>query len=170
MQEDQEDRQAREQPKILQLLMICSTGVHIIQCTSLVKMVLHLIRLTILKKNLSFRSWKSHYAQQLYPDDCDKKMEHVEMFLTRHNDWPELFENTLWSNEVVFYVGGVWHHYWDGRESAHICVEKAHNFRKTPVSRSIISSSAGRFIFRITVNAKRYLETLQDRVWPLVSQ
>ena len=36
--------------------------------------------------------------------------------LTWHEDWAELFENILWSNEVFFHVGGFINrhncHYW----------------------------------------------------------
>ena len=36
---------------------------------------------TILKKDLSFKPWKPHYVQQLFPDDCDRRMEFAEKFL-----------------------------------------------------------------------------------------
>ena len=35
------------------------------------------------------------YVQELKPDDCDRRMEHGELMLSWHGDWPELFENIL---------------------------------------------------------------------------
>jgi hypothetical protein len=33
-------------------------------------------------------------------------MEYGELMLSWHKDWPKLFENILWSDEVVFHIGG----------------------------------------------------------------
>jgi hypothetical protein len=47
---------------------------------------------TVLKKDLNFRLRKPHYVQELTPEDCDLKMEHGELMLGWHKDWPKLFE------------------------------------------------------------------------------
>lgn len=129
---------------------------------------------TILKKDLSFKPWKPHYVQQLFPDDCDRRMEFGEIFLSWNEDWPELFENILWTDEAVFHIGGFVNrhnsHYW-ASVNPNECVEKAQGRPKVTVWCGITSSQVvGPFFLRNTMNGERYLEMLQDRVWPVISQ
>ena len=65
----------------------------------------HTVR-TLLKKDLNFRPLKSHYVQELTPENCDSRMEYRELMLGWQGDWPKLFENILWSDEAFFHIGG----------------------------------------------------------------
>lgn len=56
-------------------------------------------------KKLSFKPWKLHYVQQLFPDDCGRWKELAESFLGWNYNCPQLFHNILWSDEAVFQVG-----------------------------------------------------------------
>ena len=40
------------------------------------------------------------------PEDYDRRIQYRELMLGWHENWPELFENILLSNKVLFYVGG----------------------------------------------------------------
>jgi hypothetical protein len=55
-----------------------------------------------------------NYVQELTPEDCDRRMEYGELMLDSHEDWPQLFENILWSDEAVFHIGG-----FDNRHNCH---------------------------------------------------
>ncbi|CAF2088788.1 unnamed protein product [Rotaria magnacalcarata] len=61
---------------------------------------------SVLKTELHYRAWKPHLVQQIFPEDCDIRMEFSEIMLDWKDDWPELFDNILWSDEAVFHVGG----------------------------------------------------------------
>jgi hypothetical protein len=96
----------------------------------------HYVVKTILRKELSFKPWKPHYVQQLLPDDCDRRLEFAETFLGWNDDWPQLFDNILWSDEAVFHVGESMNrhncHYWPAENPDH-CVEKAQGRPKVTV-------------------------------------
>lgn len=72
--------------------------------------------LRVLHDDLHYHPWKPHYVQQLFPEDCDRRAEYCEMMLTWLEDWPELYQNVLWTDEAVFHVGGFVNrhncHYW----------------------------------------------------------
>jgi hypothetical protein len=72
--------------------------------------------LKVLKEELDLRPWKLHHMQELTPEDCDRRMEYGELMLGWHEDFPQLFENILWSDEAIFHVGGFVSlhncHYW----------------------------------------------------------
>jgi hypothetical protein len=65
--------------------------------------------------------------QKLTPEDCDHRMEYGELMLGWHEDFPELFENILWSDEAIFHVGGFVNrhkiHYW-AAQGPNVTVEK----------------------------------------------
>ncbi|PSN46793.1 hypothetical protein C0J52_11179 [Blattella germanica] len=76
--------------------------------------------------------------------------------------------------ETAFHIGGFVNrhncHYW-ASENPHECVEKAKGRPKLKVWCGITSSKVvGAFFLRNTLNGERYLEMLQDRVWPVISQ
>jgi len=129
--------------------------------------------LTVLKKDLNFRLRKPHYVQELTPEDCDRRMEYGELMLSWHEDWPKLFENILWSVEAVFNVGGFVNrhncHYWAAHDPE-VTVEKMQNRPKVTVwcgmtaTRVIVP-----YLLRDTMNAERYLQMLEDYVWPILS-
>ncbi|CAG2054531.1 unnamed protein product, partial [Timema podura] len=58
----------------------------------------------VLKKDLSFRPWKPHYCQELSAEDCDHRMVYGEIMLGWYNDWAQLFDNIIWSDEAIFHV------------------------------------------------------------------
>jgi hypothetical protein len=53
-----------------------------------------------------------------------------------HEDFPQLFENILWSDEAIFHVGGFVnrhnYHYWAAQDS-NMTVEKMQNRPKVTV-------------------------------------
>jgi len=129
--------------------------------------------LTVLKKVLNFHPWKPHYMQELTPADCDRRMEYVELMLGWHEDWPKLFENILWSDEAVFHVSGFVSrhncHYWAAHDPE-VTVEKMQNRPKVTMwCRMMATRVIGPYLLRDTMNAERYLQMLQDYVWPVVS-
>lgn len=132
----------------------------------------HTIR-TVLKKELNFRPWKPHYCQQLSPEDCDHRMEYGELMLGWYGDWPQLFENIIWSDEAIFHIGGFVNrhncHYW-AQHDPEATVEKSQSRPKVTVWCGITSNKVvGPFILRDTMNSERYLAMLEDEVWPIVS-
>jgi hypothetical protein len=88
---------------------------------------------------------------QLFADDCDRRMEFTENFLGWSDDWQQLFQNILWSDEAVFYIGGFmkWHncHYW-GADNPDHCVEKAQGHPKVwcVITSTVTCPVVGHFI------------------------
>lgn len=124
-------------------------------------------------KSLSFRPWKPHYCQEITPEDCDRRMEYGEIMLGWHGDWPELFDNIVWSDEAIFHVGGFVNrhncHYW-AEFDPKVTAEKMQNRSKVTVWCGMTSSQViGPFLFRETMNGERYLNMLENRVWPALS-
>jgi hypothetical protein len=131
----------------------------------------HTVR-AVLKKELKWRAWKPHYCQSLSDEDCDIRMEFGENMLAWHEDWPVLFQNILWSDEAVFYVGGFVNrhncHYW-AEEDPVVIAEKMQGRPKVTVWCGMTSDRiVGPFILRDTMNAERYLAMLQDDIWPVI--
>jgi hypothetical protein len=60
----------------------------------------------VLKEEMDFRPWKPHHVQELLPGDCDHRMECGEFMLGWHEDFPQLFENFLWSDEAILELLG----------------------------------------------------------------
>ena len=129
--------------------------------------------LTVLKKDLNFRPRKPHYVQELTPEDCDRRMEYGELILGWHEDCPKLFENILWSDEAVFHIGGFVSrhnsHYWAAHDPE-VTVEKMQNRPKVTVWCGMTATKViGPYLLCDTMNAERYLQILEDYVWPIIS-
>jgi len=132
----------------------------------------HTVR-TVLKKDLNFRPRKPHYVQELTPEDCDRRMEYGELMLGWHDDWQQLFENILWSDKAVFHIGGFVKrhncHYWVAHDPE-VTVEKMQNRPKVTVWCGMTATRViGPYLLRDTMNDERYLQMLEDYVWPIVS-
>ena len=131
--------------------------------------------LRVLHKELNYRPWKPHYVQELMPEDCDRRMEYGELMLGWYEDWPELFENILWSDEAVFHVDGFVNrhncHYWGTNETdPKQTVERMQTRPKVTVCCGMTASRIiGPYVLRDTMNAERYLHMLDSYVWPTVS-
>ena len=115
---------------------------------------------TVLEKDLNVRPWKPHYVQELTPEDCDRRMEYGELMLGWHEDWPQLFENILWSDEAVFHIGGfVNRHnclYWAVHDPE-VTLEKMQNRPKVTVwCRMTATRVIGPYLLHDTMNADRY--------------
>ena len=111
--------------------------------------------------------------QELTPEDCDRRMEYGELMLGRHEDWPKIFENILWSDETVFHIGGfvIRHncHYWAAHEFE-VTVEKKQNRPKVTVWCGMTATRViGPYLLRDIMNAERYLQMLEDYAWPIIS-
>lgn len=104
------------------------------------------------------------HCQTLSTEDCDIRIEFVEVMLAWYEDWSDLFKNILWSAEAVFYIGGSVNrhkcHYW-AEVDPHIISEKMQNRPKVTVWCGMTSDSI--------VNAERYLTMLQDEIRPVIS-
>ena len=113
--------------------------------------------------------------QELKPEDCDRRMEYGELMLGWYEDWPELFENILWSDEAVFHVGGFVNrhncHYWGTNETdPKQTVERMQTRPKVTVWCGMTASRIiGPYVLRDTMNAEHYLHMLDSFVWPTVS-
>jgi len=123
----------------------------------------HTVR-TVLKKDFNFRLRKPHSVQELTPEVCDRRMEYEELMLGWHDDWPELFENILWSNEAVFHIGGFVNrhnfHYWAAHDPE-VTEEKLQNCPKVRVWCGMTASRViGPYLLRDTMNAERCLQVL----------
>jgi len=132
----------------------------------------HTVR-TVLKKDLNFRQRKPHYVQELTPEDCDRRMEYVELMLGWHDDWPKLFANILWSNEAVFHIGGFVNRrncpYWAAHDTE-VTVEKMQNRPKVTVWCGMTATRViGPYLLRDTMITERYLQMMEDYVWSVVS-
>jgi hypothetical protein len=53
--------------------------------------------------------------QELTPEDCDRRMEYGELMLGWHEDFPQLFENLLWS--VGGFISRHNYHYWVAQDT-----------------------------------------------------
>jgi len=127
----------------------------------------------VLKKDWNFRPQKPHYVQELTPEVCDRRMEYGELMLGWHGDWPKLCENTLWSNEAVFHIGGFVNrpncHYWAAHDPE-VTVEKMQNRPKVTVWCGMTATMViGPYLLRDTMNAERCLQMMEDYAWPIVS-
>jgi len=132
----------------------------------------HTVR-TVLKKDLNFHPRKPHYMQELTPEDCDRRMEYGELMLSWHEDWQKLFENILWCDEAVFNIGSIVNrhnfHYWAAHDPE-VTVEKIQNRPKVTVWCGMTSTRViGPYLLFVTMNAERYLQMLEDYVWPILS-
>lgn len=128
----------------------------------------------ILRKHISFKPWKPQYVHELFLDDCDRRMAFSEEFIQWYNEWPQLFDNILWSDEAVFHVGGFVNkhncHYW-AQHNPKMSVEKLQKRPKLTVWCGFTSSNVvGPFILRETMNGVRYLNMLREQVWPVISR
>ena len=128
---------------------------------------------TVLKEDLNFRPRKPHYMQEMTPEDCDRRMKYGKLMLGWHEYWPEIFENILWSDEAVFHIGGFVSrhscHYWAAHDPE-VTVEKLQNRPKVTVWCGMMANRViGPYRVRDTMNAERYLQMLEDYVWPIVS-
>jgi len=79
----------------------------------------------------------------------------------------------LWSDEVVFHIGGFVNrhncHYWAAHDPE-VTGEKMQNRPKVTVWIGMTAASViGPYLLRDTMNVKRYLQMLEDYVWPIVS-
>ena len=129
--------------------------------------------LTVLKKGLNFRPRIPHYAQEPTPEDCNRRMEYGELILGWHEDCPELFENILWSDKAVFHIGGFVSrhnsHYW-AAHNPEVTVEKMqYRPNVTVLCGTTATKVTGLCLLRETMNAERYLQMLEDYVWPIIS-
>ncbi|CAG0897384.1 unnamed protein product [Darwinula stevensoni] len=83
-------------------------------------------------------STSRHYRRK-----TDRRMEYGEIMLAWFADWPQLFNNIVWSDEAVFHVGGFVNrhscHYW-AREDPGATVEKMQNRPKVTVWCSLTSN------------------------------
>ena len=100
-------------------------------------------------------------------------MEYGELMLGWQEDWPKLFENILWRDETVFHIGGFVNrhncHYWKAY-NPYVTVEKMQNRPKVTVWSPMTAIRViGPYLLRDTMNAERYLQLLEDYVWPNVS-
>ena len=128
---------------------------------------------TILKKVLKWRAWKPHLCQALSDDDCQQRMEFGDIMLSWHSEWNELFENILWTDEAVFHVGGFVNrhncHYW-AKEDPNVTSEKLQTRPRLLVWCGMTSDKiVGPFILRCTMNSERYLNMLENDVWPALT-
>ena len=99
-------------------------------------------------------------------------MKYGELMLGWHEDWPKLFENILWSDEAVFHIGSfVNRHncrYWAAHDPE-VTVEKMQNRPKVTVWCGMMATRViDPYLLRDTMNAERYLQMLEDYVWPIV--
>jgi hypothetical protein len=89
-------------------------------------------------------------------------MEYGELMLGSQEDWPQLFENILWSDEAVFHIGGFVNrhncHYWAAHDPE-VTVEKMQNRPKVTVWRGMTATRViGPYLLHDTMNADRYLQ------------
>ncbi|CAF3023534.1 unnamed protein product [Rotaria sp. Silwood2] len=129
---------------------------------------------SVLKKELNYRAWKPHLVQQIFPEDCDIRMEFSEIMFGWKDDWPELFDNILWSDEAIFHVGGFVNrhncHYWGDKDPG-MKIEKMQSQPKIVVWCGFTSTKfIGPYVLHDTMNGERYLKMLKNLVWPVISQ
>ena len=78
----------------------------------------------------------------------------------------------LWSDEAVFHTGGFVNrhncHYWAAHDPE-VRVEKMKNCPKVTVWCGMTATMViGPYLLHDTMNAERYLQMLEDYVWPIV--
>jgi hypothetical protein len=89
-------------------------------------------------------------------------MEYGELMLGSHEDWAQLFENILWSDEAVFHIGGFVNrhncHYWAAHDPE-VTAEKMQNRPKMTVWCGMTATMViGPYLLHDTMNADRYLQ------------
>ncbi|CAF3770620.1 unnamed protein product [Rotaria sp. Silwood1] len=115
----------------------------------------------VLTKELHYSAWKPHLVQQIFPEDCDIRMEFSEIMLSWKDDWPELFDNILWSDEAVFHVGGFVNrhncHYWANKDPG-MTIERMQSQPKILVWCEFTTTEfIGPYLLRDTMDGERYL-------------
>ena len=90
-----------------------------------------------------------------------------------HQDWPNLFENILWSDEAIFHINGfvqLRNCYFWARENPKILFAKYQNRQKVTVWCGFSATQViGPVIMRDNMNAERYLGMLSDLVLPFLT-
>jgi hypothetical protein len=106
----------------------------------------------VLKEELDFCPWNPHHVQELAPEDCDCRLEYGELMLGCNEDFPELFENILWSDKVIFHVSGFISrhscHYWAAQDP-NMTVEKMQNRSKVTMWCGMMVTSVIGHIFYV---------------------
>uniref|UniRef100_A0A0L8G6V4 Tc1-like transposase DDE domain-containing protein n=1 Tax=Octopus bimaculoides TaxID=37653 RepID=A0A0L8G6V4_OCTBM len=99
-------------------------------------------------------------------------MEHGELMLGWHEDWPELFENIIWSDKAVFHVSGFINrhncHYWAScNKDLNMMVGRMQAQPKVTMWCRMTATSLQPVYD--TMNTDCYLQMLENYVWPSVS-
>ena len=110
---------------------------------------------------MNFWPRNPHYEQELTPKDCDRRIEYGELMLVWHEDWPNLFENVLWSDEAVFHIDGIVNrhncHYWAAQDPE-VTVENKITSKMTVWCGMRNTRVVGPYLLRDTMNAESYLQ------------
>lgn len=120
------------------------------------------------------KPYRPHLMQALNEDDPDRRSQFCETFLAFYEDEPNIVDHIIWSDECCFKLNGfVNRHncvYW-ADSNPHEILEKAVNLPGITVWGAISSDGLiGPFFFENTVTGASYLEMLQDKLWPVISQ
>ena len=115
---------------------------------------------SVLTKEIHYRAWKPHLVQEIFPEDCDIRMEFSEIMLDWKDGWPELFDNILWSDETVFDIGGLVNrhncHYWSDKNLG-MTIEKMQSQPKIMVCCGFTSTKfIGPYLLCDNMNGERY--------------
>jgi hypothetical protein len=106
-------------------------------------------------------------------EDCDRRMEYGELMLGWHEDFPQLFENILWSDEAIFHVGSFINrhncHYWPEQDPNITTVKMQNRPKVTMWCGKTATSVISPYLLRDNMNSEHNLQMLHDHVWPTVS-
>ena len=127
----------------------------------------------ILTKQLNFRPWRPIRCQELSDNDCEVRQAYADRMLQWHQEWTQLFENIIWSDEAVFHINGFVRlrncFFW-AKDNPKVLFPKSQNRQKLTVWCGFTATQViGPVIMRDTMNAERYLRMLTDQVWPFVN-
>jgi len=121
---------------------------------------------------LNLHPYRPTLLQALNEDDFDRRLQFCEVFLSQLDDDIGLVDKIIWTDEASFKLNGIVNRhncvYWS-RDNPHQKMEHVLNLPGLTVFGGISSAGLlGPFFFDGTVNGDRYLQLLDNNVWPIL--
>ena len=102
----------------------------------------------------------------------DRMLVFADTMLEMSEGRSDLFSNIIWGDEDVFCVGGFinrnFSHYWAGHSPKKPPKKSQHQPRLTVWATITADTLIGLVTLRVTMNAERYLEVLEDSIAPSI--
>jgi hypothetical protein len=129
----------------------------------------------ILKKDLKLKPYHLKLVHKLNEDDFDRRVEFSELFLEQNNEDSLWKDSILWSDEAIFSLAETVNRhncvYWDENNPNRFIEIDNLGSERVMVWAGISSNRrVGPFFFEGRVTGDSYLEMLQEKMMPIISE